>query len=82
MFFSYHLALTENGVKSEDVHDCMAWAFGEDYRNYRFSEEDIYWNKLHSDIHVINGSDRIIDSYKKIAELYLEYKKHLTFNNL
>lgn len=62
------LILADNGV--EDVENCLAWAFGENFRQLQQSELDDKWRERHSDLFEIAGYDCIVESTKKIAEAW------------
>jgi hypothetical protein len=59
-------------------NDFAEWAFGMDaweaFLMYIIEVPDLAaaWNKLHSDLHVIDGADRIDDSLKTMKQLYKE----------
>jgi hypothetical protein len=65
------LILLDNGVDHEDIHDCLVWAFGENYDRLPLNELDDKWRELHSDSFEIAGYDCIIESTKKIGVAYL-----------
>lgn len=71
--FNWSSCLKANGVDDPDA--CMAWAFGEEWGTMRLANSCDAWNKLHSDIFIMFGSDEIIKSFSKIAKAYLERKQ-------
>ena len=66
--------LLENGVHSENVEDCLSWAFGSGFESLQLRELDDKWRELHSDLFMIEGSDCVIESTKKIANAYIKFR--------
>lgn len=64
-----------DGMRIDMDDDCRRWAFGEKHRSIPFYEEDDHWNKRHSDIFVVLGSDSVLETYEKIKKAYDEFKK-------
>ena len=61
-----------DGVKSKAF---LTWAFGKDFFKGLITNTPDLWNKLHSDIHVIKGSDDIGETMGTISKLYEDHLK-------
>lgn len=72
LFPDYKIILLHYGIKEEKINHCMEWAFGVDFGIQKVNRSDEAWNKLHSDIFEAKGTDKIIDTFGKIAEAYKE----------
>lgn len=68
------LTLNNNGVY--DVDECLLWAFGEGYGSEPLYTLNDRWNKLHSDLFMIYGSDNFIKSFERIGKAYKEMKQN------
>ena len=58
------------GVPPELCDDCFDWAFGKENMSASVNDLDDEWNKRHGEF-IINGSDLIWRSCKKIGKLFL-----------
>jgi len=65
-------ALTSVNISSNEVDNCLQWAFGDGYETQLFSAWNDMWNRRHGDIFTIHDCDLIQDSLKKIGRAYLQ----------
>lgn len=56
---------------------CMKWAFGPEWNTIKLIDTREIWNRLHSDIFVIEITDNAEKTLKKIGK---EYKKRVLKN--
>lgn len=68
-------ALTNVGVPSDEIDNCLQWAFGDDYENIPLTMWDIRWRERHANIFTIIGCDCVKDSLHKIGKAYLESRR-------
>ena len=54
----------------------MTWALGANWESAPCHMTDDRWNKLHSDIFIMHGSDLVVEGFGKIARAYLEKRKN------
>jgi hypothetical protein len=78
MFYEKPLLLA--GVYSGDIDECMAWAFGNDWRAANRSALKDLWNKTHKDLLVISSEDDVFDTLIKVGLLYLEHESKSSLN--
>jgi hypothetical protein len=76
----YEKPLLKAGVYSGEVDECMAWAFGNEWRAANRSALKDLWNKSHTDLLVISAEDDVFDTLIKVGLLYVEYESKTPFN--
>jgi hypothetical protein len=69
------LTVVEAGVSPKKVDHCLLWAFGAGWQTAPVSSATERWNKLHSNIFVIHGTDEWECTMKFIARAYLAKHK-------
>ena len=67
----YSRLLRANGVPENRIDDCMAWAFGMDWRPARLDTLADRWRGLHPGLPVIYDSMRVDEAYKIVASEWL-----------
>lgn len=70
---SYQNSLLKAGVNPEDFDRCMAWAFGDDWKDLPMAGSDHQWNKLHEEIFTIYPFDDIDSTFVKIGKAWNDY---------
>lgn len=51
-------------------HECLTWAFGEDYRTTPVSGWWIHWNKRHNEHFLMEENGPILTQLKRAAEIF------------
>jgi len=77
---SYRGILEDVGIAKEDIEDCMAWAFGDDWRELKPSLAFNRWNMRHGLLLPLKSGDLITHDLRKIGLLYLFHVKQEILN--
>jgi len=74
---SFHSKATDIllSVGVTDTEECLRWAFGDDVATKEVHDLDDYWREKHSDLFMVEGSDDLWESVRKIGKAYLLYFK-------
>lgn len=64
--------LVSVGVPANEVDCCLQWAFGDDVSELQVNELDDRWRERHSDLFIVEGTDDLWESTRKIGRAYLE----------
>ncbi len=73
---TYRVILEDTGVDKGDVEDCMAWAFGEDWREINPTHAFNRWNMRHGLLLPLQPHERIDHDLHKIGLLFLAHVKN------
>jgi len=77
----YNLILQDVGVPKDQTDDCMAWAFGEDWKEISPNQESMFrWNMRHGNLFRLSGTDKIPDGLKMIGIAYVGEKEEHYIN--
>ena len=69
------LSFTHYSPSTAEYNDCMAWAFGEDWKQVDPKDCPGRWNDRHGDLFLIEGTDSIKETTKKIHSYWLLFGK-------
>lgn len=62
--------LLNSGLNEEQANHFLEWSFGPKYKTYYLINHVKAWNKLHGNLLIINKSDEINYSLKKMYDIY------------
>lgn len=73
---TYRVILEDAGVDKGEVEDCMAWAFGEDWKELVPSKANGRWNQRHGLLLPLKQDSQVDHGLHKIGLLFLAHVKN------